>query len=1722
MKKTIFLISAFQICFLFYANAQQQIINVSSDERNQTPKSTSINLQQSQSLVDQTQNEGIGEDGQTEIFSLFDTERELVEKRDRTSKHFSNPDGTITAMLSTGSLNYYEDGKWHTIQRNYLPNQTGKHPDYHYANTANSFHTFFSNQQHKGIITYINETQVHEWKDKKFEFLDAQYQSLQTMQAVDGNVHVANDKAIFYNIFPHTDAHITQLYDGRKIDYELTSTAFLQTIPAGTQFVSVSESIVLPQGWTVDYYIDTMQDKPQKDKQQLSVFNAAGEEILRYMPPAYFEKNNQMEGDVGEYLFEVNGNILTIKTVVPVAWITDPLRVFPLVIDPTVSVTPNNTNRWTVTARSNGAELANLYCGVATSWLQGHMRFNTSSIPFGSIVNSATGWINIFNWSGLSSTRTWTWRNSIDPVVNTGSTLYNSATADISASGTIGGSGWRSRAFDATGLTHIQNGLGSNVFVTMRASGSWNNNDWVEMRNHTHNDRPYLSVNYTAAGGPPQCVSSPLWPTNGSVLVSALDALRWASVPGADSYDIYFGTSSNPPFLTNVTGTSHLPAMGYNTQYYFRIVPKNNDGDAVGCATWSFTTRPEPPSELIFEEDFESYTSLGAVPTSGTNTWIANTHNFQSGNFRHLWAVQNIGTGNGAPINSKSLGMGFYDNAAYFYANEPFKTYNGTTCGVIPTTSRWAYRLVSLQGYQNIQVEFKWRAEGELDGGTFYDYGTVNTSINGGSNWILHEEGWLAGSGTQSGTAWLDPATTNYSGGIFASNPGVRTAIINLPSSRDNQADFALAFRMVVDACYGSGGGFIIDDIRIYGDPIAGAVCAQLSTPTNSFLGHDPNDPLTWQASSGADSYDVYFGTTTPPPFLANTHATSYLPQMDYNTQYYWQIIPKSAGGDASGCDIWSFTTASAPVTLHNQGGSQQLTFNNSTVQTTEPVFRISHTQPMQALQLQISTDVTFATNIVFDNTFTGNFTGQNNFVADLISAAPINPSIFPQGFDSNVLTHGSSASTTAWFAPSSNSPIAWTASGGNPGGRVGYSSAWNNFWGNFLRLPEVDATGMDEITLSFDVWHSYFTAHPNDRIRLYMWADGGYRHNVSSVEIDGVDVTADFGANGKGFSFAEVRDAAQVVVTFDISAVSNKSDILLYIEPSCGYNNSNAFYVYFDNVSVNTAPQQLVDGTTYYARARANVGGSLTAWTPDTFSFTYRPTEDIQWYQTMAPQFMTGELDNITIGFTPDKITLTDPAAGGGGNPFTDPSFETGAGWSTSASYAVYETYRTTNDNGTNGRTHGSYVLKYAEDDNSWQSFVNGEYNNASQQVDLTGVTNIVFDITHWRNTQSNIYQCGVGRACKVVWSFKVIIGDAGTSNNNSGTEVYNWTPTTAEFGVTNNNNVNVDISSFGFTGTKTVKFARVVTNGGGVWYCDDKYYLDNIRTEYNAPVVGTIVSTPITLSSFHNAANWKYLFWEQIRNNGTVELTVQKFEGGTWQDISNLTNITNTADGLHFVDISAHAMNASMIRLKATLTKNGIPDMFNWGVTAEELSPLPVNLLSFQAECNNQDIVLKWQTASEINNDYFEIEMSTNGENFVPIARVAGQGNSNSIVEYVYEYETQTQQTHYFRLKQVDFDGTIEYFNPISVRCSQAQTEIDIFPNPFDGKGFFIYSGLSIDNVVIIIHNSMGQLAFTKDISGFEGKYYLSMDKVLPSGTYFVTCIVGKEVVKKKLVVQ
>lgn len=135
---------------------------------------------------------------------------------------------------------------------------------------------------------------------------------------------------------------------------------------------------------------------------------------------------------------------------------------------------------------------------------------------------------------------------------------------------------------------------------------------------------------------------------------------------------------------------------------------------------------------------------------------------------------------------------------------------------------------------------------------------------------------------------------------------------------------------------------------------------------------------------------------------------------------------------------------------------------------------------------------------------------------------------------------------------------------------------------------------------------------------------------------------------------------------------------------------------------------------------------------------------------------------------------------------------------------------------------------------------------------------------------------------------------------------------------------------------------------------------------------------------------------------------------------------------------------------------------------------SVLPIELLSFSPQCLGNNGLIRWVTASEINNSHFILQRSKNGVDYSDIAQVQGSGNSTQITEYSYIDAQKPDGLVYYRLKQVDFDGTENSFSPKSLNCEPKTEELNVIPNPFHEKISIV--GLLSDNAQLEIFNAEG----------------------------------------------
>jgi hypothetical protein len=110
-----------------------------------------------------------------------------------------------------------------------------------------------------------------------------------------------------------------------------------------------------------------------------------------------------------------------------------------------------------------------------------------------------------------------------------------------------------------------------------------------------------------------------------------------------------------------------------------------------------------------------------------------------------------------------------------------------------------------------------------------------------------------------------------------------------------------------------------------------------------------------------------------------------------------------------------------------------------------------------------------------------------------------------------------------------------------------------------------------------------------------------------------------------------------------------------------------------------------------------------------------------------------------------------------------------------------------------------------------------------------------------------------------------------------------------------------------------------------------------------------------------------------------------------------------------------------------------------------------LPVDLTDFSAKAFTNSVQLRWSTVSEINNSYFEIERSTDGEIWISLGQVAGAGNSDELNTYAFADMNPESGINYYRLKQADFNGDVHYSELIEVILNIVKPDqVKLYPIP------------------------------------------------------------------------
>jgi hypothetical protein len=183
-----------------------------------------------------------------------------------------------------------------------------------------------------------------------------------------------------------------------------------------------------------------------------------------------------------------------------------------------------------------------------------------------------------------------------------------------------------------------------------------------------------------------------------------------------------------------------------------------------------------------------------------------------------------------------------------------------------------------------------------------------------------------------------------------------------------------------------------------------------------------------------------------------------------------------------------------------------------------------------------------------------------------------------------------------------------------------------------------------------------------------------------------------------------------------------------------------------------------------------------------------------------------------------------------------------------------------------------------------------------------------------------------------------------------------------------------------------------------------------------------------------------------------------------------------------------------------------------------------LPVELTSFTASVSQTKVKLNWQTATELNNQGFEVQRKLASSDWITIGFKQGQGTTTELTTYFYEDEISEINSNklYYRLKQIDFDGTFTYSEEIEVFTQPLNFSISQnYPNPFNPNTIIKYEITKTTNVKIDVFDMLGRIiANIVNEEKSAGRYELEFDgSSLSSGVYYYRMHAGDFVSIRKM---
>lgn len=263
----------------------------------------------------------------------------------------------------------------------------------------------------------------------------------------------------------------------------------------------------------------------------------------------------------------------------------------------------------------------------------------------------------------------------------------------------------------------------------------------------------------------------------------------------------------------------------------------------------------------------------------------------------------------------------------------------------------------------------------------------------------------------------------------------------------------------------------------------------------------------------------------------------------------------------------------------------------------------------------------------------------------------------------------------------------------------------------------------------------------------------------------------------------------------------------------------------------------------------------------------------------------------------------------------------------------------------------------------------------------------------------------------------------------------------------------------------------------------------ISELRT--NSQVSGTTISTPSSISA--------------SADDAIISLAMDSENGHTYSASSGFSLVegltaANRTSAIGWNSASSTMSSSPSFVSSATTTRQAL---MAFRVNSGNGYALPVELTRFDATANEQGVLLEWNTATEKNADFFQVERSTDYQNWEVIGRVTAIGFSNTGSSYKLLDEDTPQSTLYYRLVQVDFDGKSQVYGPLTIEPLIHETgkdkEITTYPNPSNGQ--FTLCAQGFEQNAVAVFDTHGNQVHSLIAQGCT-----EVQTALPSGLYYL----------------